>query len=137
MRRSTRAELEGEGEALAPARPEVALLEEDVAAPMVLEGLGSVAAEDLIVWGPLEVEPAPATAVLLALVVAASLVSLLAAAVGDALSDEESLADPEDSLELELSVPVGEDESSPLTAEVAFAVPVTGEVTPKPPETPS
>lgn len=57
--------------------------------------------------------------------------------MGDALSDEESLADPEASLELELSVPVAEDESVPLTAEVAFAVPVTGEVTPRPPETPS
>lgn len=49
MRCWTRAELEGEDEALAPARLEVALFEEEVAAPIVLEGLGSVAAEDLMV----------------------------------------------------------------------------------------
>lgn len=60
--------------------------------------------------------------------------------VGDALSDDGnlSLADP-DSLEvLEPSVPVAEEEgSSPPTDEVALAVPVTGVVTPRPPETPS
>lgn len=66
-RRSTRAELEGEGPALTALpleRLADALSEEDWP-PAVLEGLGPVAAEDLSVWGPLDVDPAgtPATAV--------------------------------------------------------------------------
>lgn len=50
-RRSTRAELEGEGRALPALAPErlADALSEELVAPAVLEGLGPVAAEDLSV----------------------------------------------------------------------------------------
>lgn len=92
----------------------------------------------------MEVDPPAGTAaaVSLSLVVAASLDWLEAVPVGDALSDDDpSLADPDslEALALALSVPVAEEAegSSPPTAEVALVVPVTGVVTPRPPETPS
>lgn len=160
-RRSTRAELDGEDEALAEARLVAAFSELELMPPAVREGLGPVAEGDLMVCGPLdEAAPGvpPTAASLLPSDVDAESADPLAleasVPVGDALPwDDPSLvasspslvaADPlVDSLEaLEAlaaspaSAPDAEaDAPSPPTEDVADACP--GEVKPRPPLTPS